>query len=56
MCGPKFCSMRISQDVRRYAAEQGLDGSDAGEVIEAGMAQKSREFLDLGASVYVESP
>ncbi|WP_076259037.1 phosphomethylpyrimidine synthase ThiC [Intrasporangium flavum] len=68
MCGPKFCSMRISQDVRRYAAERGLDGSDGSDgsegsdgsgtedVVEAGLAQKSREFLDLGASVYVESP
>ena len=49
MCGPKFCSMRISQDVRRYAAEQaGQVGSP-----EEGMASKSREFVELGASVYV---
>ncbi len=42
MCGPKFCSMRISQDVRdRYAAE-------------LGMKEKSAEFLDLGGTVYVE--
>lgn len=50
MCGPKFCSMRISQDVRQYAAEQGLDGQDP---IAKGLADKSREFVQLGASVYV---
>jgi phosphomethylpyrimidine synthase len=53
MCGPKFCSMRISQDVRRYAAERGLTDDDA---VAAGLADKSRQFLDLGASVYVEAP
>src|SRR3989440_1053926 len=41
MCGPKFCSMRISQDVRDYAAAHGLDTAEA---IEAAMAEKSHEF------------
>ncbi|WP_457255120.1 phosphomethylpyrimidine synthase ThiC [Pedococcus sp. P5_B7] len=50
MCGPKFCSMRISQDVRRYAAEHGLDGQDP---IAKGLEDKSREFVELGASVYL---
>ncbi|MEV4239520.1 phosphomethylpyrimidine synthase ThiC [Nocardia sp. NPDC050408] len=50
MCGPKFCSMRISADVREYAARQGL--SDV-EAIEAGMAEKSAEFADHGAQVYL---
>jgi phosphomethylpyrimidine synthase len=50
MCGPKFCSMRISQDVRRYAEERGLTDVDA---IEAGMLEKSGEFLDHGAKVYL---
>jgi phosphomethylpyrimidine synthase len=50
MCGPKFCSMRISQDVRRYAAERGLAGQDA---IAKGLDEKSREFVELGASVYL---
>ncbi|MGH3384995.1 MAG: phosphomethylpyrimidine synthase ThiC [Nocardioidaceae bacterium] len=50
MCGPKFCSMRISQDVRRYAAEHGLDSAEA---IERGMAEKSAEFADLGKDVYL---
>ncbi|GAA2503120.1 phosphomethylpyrimidine synthase ThiC [Terrabacter carboxydivorans] len=50
MCGPKFCSMRISQDVRRYAAERGLTADDASR---QGMAEKSRQFVELGSSVYV---
>ena len=50
MCGPKFCSMRISQDVRKYAQENGLDTDEA---IEAGMAEKSAQFMELGRSVYV---
>ena len=50
MCGPKFCSMRISQDVRRYAAERGLTHDVASR---AGMEEKSREFVELGSSVYV---
>ncbi|WP_330250827.1 phosphomethylpyrimidine synthase ThiC [Nocardia sp. NBC_00565] len=50
MCGPKFCSMRISADVREYAARQGLSDIEA---IEAGMAAKSAEFADHGAQVYL---
>ena len=50
MCGPHFCSMRISQDVRKYAAEKGL--ADA-EALKVGMAEKSAEFLDEGARVYL---
>jgi phosphomethylpyrimidine synthase len=50
MCGPKFCSMRISQDVRRYAEERGLATADA---IEAGMREKSGEFVEHGAKVYL---
>lgn len=50
MCGPKFCSMRISADVREYAARNGLDTVEA---IEAGMAQKSAEFVDAGSRVYL---
>ncbi|RNM13044.1 phosphomethylpyrimidine synthase ThiC [Nocardioides pocheonensis] len=46
MCGPKFCSMRISQDVR--------DRFGSGVDAEAGMRQKAAEFLELGGSVYVE--
>ncbi|TFD64224.1 phosphomethylpyrimidine synthase ThiC [Cryobacterium ruanii] len=50
MCGPKFCSMRISADVRVYAAENGLTSLEA---IEAGMAEKSAEFTRMGSSVYL---
>jgi phosphomethylpyrimidine synthase len=50
MCGPKFCSMRISADVRAYAEENGLSSLEA---IEAGMADKSEEFARMGSSVYL---
>ncbi|GAA3651129.1 phosphomethylpyrimidine synthase ThiC [Lentzea roselyniae] len=50
MCGPKFCSMKITQDVRRYAEERGLSTVEA---IEAGMAEKSDEFADTGNKVYL---
>ncbi|WP_304512178.1 phosphomethylpyrimidine synthase ThiC [Amycolatopsis sp. GM8] len=50
MCGPKFCSMRITQDVRKYAAEHGLSTVDA---IEAGMREKSDEFSEHGNHVYL---
>jgi len=50
MCGPKFCSMKITQDVRRYAEEHGLSTVDA---IEAGMAEKSAEFVQGGERIYL---
>ena len=50
MCGPHFCSMKITEDVRKYAAEQGLAESEA---IESGMQEKRKEFMDQGAEVYV---
>jgi phosphomethylpyrimidine synthase len=50
MCGPKFCSMRITHDVRAYAAEHGLDTEAA---IQAAMAEKSAEFADHGNRVYL---
>ncbi|MDR7193666.1 phosphomethylpyrimidine synthase ThiC [Luteimonas terrae] len=49
MCGPHFCSMKITQDVRDYAAGQGVEAAQA---IEAGMAEKSAEFRAQGAEVY----
>ncbi|WP_109125403.1 phosphomethylpyrimidine synthase ThiC [Dyella sp. C11] len=49
MCGPKFCSMKITQDVRDYAAEHGT-GEDG--ALEAGMAEKSAEFRQQGSEVY----
>ncbi|WP_159841305.1 phosphomethylpyrimidine synthase ThiC [Nocardia sp. CY41] len=50
MCGPKFCSMRISADVREYAERQGLNEVEA---LEAGMAEKSAEFASKGNAVYL---
>ncbi|MEO6066025.1 MAG: phosphomethylpyrimidine synthase ThiC [Lysobacterales bacterium] len=52
MCGPSFCSMKITQDVRDYAAAHGLDEQTA---LEAGMAEKSAEFREQGAEVYREA-
>jgi phosphomethylpyrimidine synthase len=52
MCGPHFCSMKITEDVRRYAAEQGLS---ADEALRAGMAEKAREFAGAGAEIYTLS-
>jgi len=51
MCGPNFCSMRITEDVRRYAEEQGLDTEDA---LTIGMQEKADEFRALGGEVYLE--
>ncbi|MPZ84983.1 MAG: phosphomethylpyrimidine synthase ThiC [Actinophytocola sp.] len=50
MCGPKFCSMRITQDVRKYAEEHGLSTVAA---IEAGMEEMSERFHDHGDQVYL---
>ena len=50
MCGPHFCSMKITQDVRDYAAEQGV--AEEAEALEKGMAEKSAEFRAQGAQVY----
>jgi phosphomethylpyrimidine synthase len=51
MCGPKFCSMKITQDVREYAAQHGL--ADA-EALERGMREKSEEFRVRGGQVSLE--
>ncbi len=50
MCGPHFCSMKITQDVRDYAAEKGV-AADA-EALERGMAEKAAEFRAQGGEVY----
>jgi len=49
MCGPHFCSMKITQDVREYAAKQGLDEQAA---LAKGMEEKAIEFVKKGAEVY----
>ena len=50
MCGPKFCSMRITQDLREYALQKGLDDESA---LREGLDEKAKEFRDSGGSVYV---
>jgi phosphomethylpyrimidine synthase len=65
MCGPKFCSMKITQDVRDYAAtlndptlnphpEEARSAVSKDEA-ERGMAEMSKKFLDMGGQVYVEA-
>jgi len=49
MCGPHFCSMKITQDVRDYAAQQKLNAADA---LKHGMEEKAAEFKAAGAEVY----
>ena len=52
MCGPHFCSMKISEDVRQYAAAQGLSDEEA---LQRGMAEKSQEFQEKGAEIYLQA-
>ncbi|MBU5264101.1 phosphomethylpyrimidine synthase ThiC [Bacillus atrophaeus] len=49
MCGPKFCSMRISQDIRDYAKENNLNESEA---IDEGLKEKAKEFVETGSNLY----
>ena len=49
MCGPNFCSMKITQDVRAYAEEKGVESAEA---LEIGMAEKAREFKEKGSEIY----
>jgi phosphomethylpyrimidine synthase len=50
MCGPNFCSMKITQDVRDYAEQQGLDNVD--DALEKGMDEMSKEFKEKGSEIY----
>jgi len=52
MCGPHFCSMKITQDVREYAEKHGLSGDDA---LKKGMEQKAVEFVKKGAEIYTKA-
>ncbi len=52
MCGPHFCSMKITEDVRKYAAEKGLEEQKA---LEAGMQAKAEEFKKTGAELYTKA-
>ncbi len=50
MCGPHFCSMKITEDVRKYAAEHGIAAEQA---LAAGMEEKTKEFAEAGNELYV---
>jgi phosphomethylpyrimidine synthase len=66
MCGPKFCSMKISQEVREFSAAESLRGAEgdvaihgspreqevARDDVEAALAQKAKEFRDSGGEIY----
>jgi phosphomethylpyrimidine synthase len=52
MSVPHFFSMAITEDVRKYAAEHGMSES---EVIELGMQEKRKEFVEQGAEVYAKA-
>jgi phosphomethylpyrimidine synthase len=52
MCGPHFCSMKITEEVRKYADEQGLSEEEA---VRRGLAEKSREFVEGGAEIYSDT-
>lgn len=60
MCGPKFCSMKISQDVRDYAksesAKEDVVASISVDDIKAGMQQKAKEFKEKGSELYLKTP
>jgi phosphomethylpyrimidine synthase len=51
MCGPHFCAMKITEDVRKYAAEKGIE--DAAKAVDEGMKEMSETFAKTGAEVYV---
>jgi phosphomethylpyrimidine synthase len=52
MCGPHFCSMKITQDVREYAAQKEIDEQAA---LEAGLKEKAEEFIAAGADIYAKA-
>jgi len=52
MCGPNFCSMKITEDVRKYAAKNGYTEDEA---LQEGMREKSAEFTNQGAEVYTKA-
>ena len=52
MCGPHFCSMKITEDNRKYAAEQATSEKEA---LKKGVEEKSKEFVEQGAEVYTRA-
>jgi phosphomethylpyrimidine synthase len=51
MCGPHFCAMKITQDVREYAQNQGVDGDQA---LKKGLKEKGKEFIEKGSELYLK--
>ncbi len=51
MCGSHFCSMKITEDVRKYSAEQ---GSAEEEAMAKGMVEKAKQFAEQGPEIYVD--
>jgi len=52
MCGPHFCSMKITEDVRKYAAEKGITAEAA---LEEGQKEKAAEFEEKGGELYAKA-
>jgi phosphomethylpyrimidine synthase len=52
MCGPHFCAMKITQEVREYAAQHGVDEA---QVLEVGLQEKAEEFRRSGSDLYVKA-
>ena len=52
MCGPHFCSMKITEDVRKFAAEQKISEEQA---LQAGLEQKAKEFAKKGLEIYAKA-
>jgi phosphomethylpyrimidine synthase len=52
MCGPHFCSMKITEDVHKYAAEQGIAEEEA---LKTGMEEKSKKFAEKGNELYARA-
>jgi phosphomethylpyrimidine synthase len=52
MCGPHFCSMKITEDQRKYAAEQGISEDVA---IQQGLEEKATEFAKSGSEIYAKT-
>jgi phosphomethylpyrimidine synthase len=50
MCGPHFCSMKITEDVRKFAAQQKISEEQA---VQVGLKQKAREFAEKGSELYI---
>jgi len=52
MCGPRFCSMKITQDIRDYASKHGISEMDA---VQKGLEEKAEEFVESGSRIYVKT-